>query len=73
MHRKICIYRNYSHPDLIGYLDPGFIPLDWTHNPYPQIREVAIHHDFGQPGASSFRRAVAEILLEDQDAGGAGA
>lgn len=48
MHRKIGIYRNYSHPDLIGYLDPGFIPLDWTHNPYPQIREVAIHHDFGQ-------------------------
>ena len=45
LHSKpsIGIYQPLFHEDLRPYLDPGFIMLDWRHNPAPFLREFVLH------------------------------
>ena len=39
----IGIYQPLFNEALGEYLDPGFIALDWLHNPSPELRELALH------------------------------
>jgi hypothetical protein len=40
----IGIYQPLFNEAIREYLDPGFITLDWLHNPSPELRELALHH-----------------------------
>jgi hypothetical protein len=37
------IYQPLFNEAVREYLDPGFITLDWVHNPSPELRELALH------------------------------
>lgn len=41
---RIGIYQPIFKEAIREYLDPGFIALDWLHNPSPEMRELALHH-----------------------------
>ena len=41
---SIGIYQPLFNEAIREYLDPGFITLDWLHNPSPELRELALHH-----------------------------
>jgi hypothetical protein len=40
---QIGIYQPFFNQAVRDYLDPGFIALDWLHNPLPELRELALH------------------------------
>jgi hypothetical protein len=40
---SIGIYQPLFHESVGPFLDPGFITLDWRHNPSPHLREFALH------------------------------
>jgi len=40
---KIGIYQPIFKESIRQYLDPGFIALNWLHNPSPELRELALH------------------------------
>jgi hypothetical protein len=40
----IGIYQPLFNEAIREYLGPGFITLDWLHNPSPELRELALHH-----------------------------
>jgi hypothetical protein len=39
----VGIYQPLYKPRLAEFLDDGFLPLDWLHNPMPGLRESALH------------------------------
>lgn len=39
----IGIYQAAFSEAVREYIDPGFITLDWLHNPSPELRELALH------------------------------
>jgi len=41
---EIAIYQPFFNEAVREYLDPGFIALDWLHNPRPELRELLLHH-----------------------------
>ena len=41
----VSVYQNYYNKDQITNLDKFFIPYDWTGNPTPEYREIAIFFD----------------------------
>lgn len=41
--RGIGFYQPFFNEAVREYLDPGFIALDWTHNPRPELRELVLH------------------------------
>jgi len=41
---SIGIYQPLFNRAVREYLDPGFIVLDWLHNPSSELRELALHH-----------------------------
>jgi hypothetical protein len=40
---SVGIYQPLYHESIRPYLDPGFITLDWRHNPAPALREFVLH------------------------------
>lgn len=44
LNSPIGIYQPLFNEAIREYLDPGFITLDWLHNPSPELRELAVHH-----------------------------
>ncbi len=44
LNSPIGIYQPLFNEAIREYLDPGFITLEWLHNPSPELRELALHH-----------------------------
>jgi len=44
------IYQPVFMQSLRPYLDPGFLELDWQHNPTPALRELALHEHIYNSG-----------------------
>jgi hypothetical protein len=45
---ELGLYQIALSDQVAPYLDPGFSPLDWRHNPHPELREIAIHAHIGR-------------------------
>ena len=41
--KKFGLHQIVLNDNILPYIDPGFIPLDWKHNPWPGVREILIH------------------------------
>ncbi len=53
---KIGLYQVVLSDAVIPYLDPGFAPLDWRHNPCPEMREILIHDHMVKTGITKKHR-----------------
>ncbi len=57
----IGIYQVVLSDRVVPYLDPSFTPLDWRHNPCPQLREVIIHDHMVMSGRTK-RHSLTGVL-----------
>lgn len=47
---SIAFYQPVYRAGVRAFLDPGFVALDWLHNPTPELRELALHLHIAQTG-----------------------
>lgn len=58
---SIGLYQTIYSEAVRSFLDPGFIPLERTDNPEPELRELGIHSDFFEAGLHR-RHALSGIV-----------